>query len=99
MLTWGLSLSSFKSLPRFLRKSKKAHFNSILLYKPILKLVKNLYLHCLLIEAHLGLVLAKVQVFAAIFEQELKKRSKKLIFTLDTHPEDGYRLNSNSLMG
>ena len=30
--------------------------------------------------------------------KKLKKKPKKLIFTLDTHPEDGYWLNSNSLM-
>ena len=82
MLTWGLSLPSFKSLPRFLRKKlkkkvKKAHFYSILLYKPILKLVKNHCLLCLLRDAHLGLFLAKFQVIAAIFEREIKKKVKK----------------------
>jgi len=75
MLTWGSFLPSFKSLPRFLsekkeKKAKKAHFYSILLCKPILKSVKNLFLICLLIHAHLGLVLAKFQVIAAISERE-----------------------------
>ena len=98
MLTRGLSLPSFKSLPQFLsqklkKKAKKVHFYSILLYKPTLKSVKNLLLLCLLIDVHLRLVLAKFQVIAAIFEREIKKRPKKLIFTLDTHPKDGYRLN------
>ena len=76
MLTWGLSLPSLKLLQRFLseklkKKVKKAHFYSISLYKPLLELVKNLMWLCLLINAHLGLVLAKFQVIAAIFEQEI----------------------------
>ena len=62
------------------KKAKKAHFYSILLYKPILRSVKNLFLFCLLIDAHLGLVLAKFQVIAAIFEREIKKKVKKAHF-------------------
>ena len=85
MLTWGFSLPSFMSLPRFLseklkKKVKKAHFYSILLYKPLLESVKNLFLLCLLVDAHLGLVLAKFQVMAAIFEGEIKKQDQKSSF-------------------
>jgi len=42
--------------------------------------VKNLHLLCLLIDGHLGLILAKFQVIAAIFEQEIKKKTKKAHF-------------------
>ena len=63
-----------------MKKGKKGCFYSILLYKPILKSVKNLFLLCLLIDAHLGLVLAKFEVIAAIFEREIKKKAKKAHF-------------------
>ena len=42
--------------------------------------MKNLFLLCLLIDAHLGLVLAKFEVIAAIFEREIKKKAKKAHF-------------------
>ena len=62
------------------KMAKKAHFYSILLYKPILKSVKNLFLLCLRINAHLRLILAKFQVITAIFEREMKKKAKKAHF-------------------
>ena len=58
----GLSVSS--------ASGQKAYFYSIFLYKPILKSVKNLFLLCLLIDAHLVLVLAKFQVIAAILSEK-----------------------------
>ena len=61
-------------------KAKKPYFHSILLYKPLLKSVENLFLLCLLKDAHLGLVLAKFQVIAVIFKQEIKKKAKKAHF-------------------
>ena len=75
---------SFKSLPQFLRdkknNTKKTHFYSILLYKPILKSVENLFFLCLHLHAHSGLVLAKFQVIAAISEPEIKKKGQKSSF-------------------
>ena len=81
----GLVLAKFQIIAaisdrEIKKKAKKAHFYSILLYKPILKSVKNLFLICLLIHAHLGLVLAKFQVIAAIFEREIKKKVNKAHF-------------------
>ena len=81
----GVSLAKFQviaaiSKRKIKKRPKKAHFYSILLYKPTLKSVKNLFLLCLLIDAHLGLVLAKFQVIAAIFEREIKKKVKKAHF-------------------
>ena len=63
-----------------IQKRAKGYFHSILLYKPILELVTNLYLLCLLIDAHLGLILAKFQVIATIFEREIKKNCQKSKF-------------------
>ena len=67
-----------------MKTGKKGYFYSILLYKPIPKVVKYLFLLYLLIDAYLGLVFAKFQVIAAIFEQEIKKKVKKAHF----HPRD-----------
>ena len=83
----GLVLAKFQVIAaiserNIKKKAKKAHFYNILLYIPILESVKDLFLLCLPIEAYLGLVLAIFQVIAAIFEREIKKRSKKLIFTV-----------------
>ena len=60
------------------KKRQKGCFYSILLQKPILKLVKKkLLLLWLPIDAHLGRVLAQFQVIAVIFEWKIKKKSKK----------------------
>merc|ERR1711946_94279 len=72
----GLVLAKFQVIVAIFKreikkKVKKAHFYSILLYKPIPKSVKNLFLLYLLIDAYLGLVLAKFQVIAAVFEREI----------------------------
>ena len=81
----GLVLAKFQVIAaiserEIKKKAKKAHFYSILLYKPILKSVKNLFLLCLLIDAHLVLVFAKFQIIAAIFEREIKKKGQKSSF-------------------
>ena len=81
----GLVLAKFQVIAAIFereikKKVKKAHFYSILLYKPTLKSVKNLLLLCLLIDVHLRLVLAKFHVIAAIFEQEIEKKAKKAHF-------------------
>ena len=46
----------------------------------MLKSVKSLFLHCLLIDDHLGLDLAKIEDIAAIFEREFYKKDKKAQF-------------------
>ena len=94
----GLVLAKFQVIAAIFereirKKAKKAHFYSILLYKPILKSVRNLFLLCLLIDAHLGLVLAQFQVIAAISEREIKKECQKSsffqYFTIQTHTKIG----------
>ena len=54
----------------------------------------------MLVDTHSGLVFAKLEDIAAIFMGiRKKKRPKKLILSLHLHPEKGYQLNLNSLMG
>ena len=69
----------------------------------MLSKVQNLFLLGMLVDIHLGLVHADFEVTAAISEGILSKKGQKrsfhYILTLYTHPEKGYRLNSNSRMG